>query len=344
MGDSVIGARSVKLRLLSLAEVRAASVDEQAALHLIRAAYEAESKGLVEVPLKQGTSGTRPHSFLDAMPAKVGEALGMKWVSYFPGNMTQGLSDSSGLIVLNHPEHGQPVCIMEGMHITFLRTAACAAVLAQQVMSGQPETLGLVGCGGLGKWSARMLKAAFPSLRRVLVSSRTSASRQRFCESLSQQADWELVPVDDVQAAVSQSDIVVSSLPPDSGRPLKAAHFKPGAVFIPLDLVHAWQDDVLLQASDLMTDSVEYLRRLLQKHRPEVAHAIDQRQTVEQDVASGPAVVAVCGIASTDVILAWEVYRRACRAGLGVEFDICAEEPGMSISMSVIEADEGARI
>lgn len=344
MGDSVTGTRSVKLRLLSLADVRAAGVDDQEALHLIRAAYEAEREGLVEVPLKQGTSGTRPHSFLDAMPAKVGEALGMKWVSYFPGNLTQGLSDSSGLIVLNHPEHGLPVCLMEGMHITFLRTAACAAVLAQQVMLRPPETLGLVGCGGLGKWSARMLKTAFPSLRRVLVSSRTLASRQRFCASLSTEADWELVPVEDVQAAVSQSDIVVSSLPPDSGRPLRASHFKPGAVFIPLDLVHAWQDDVLLQASDVITDSAGYLRRLLQKHRPEVAHVIGQGPTTQDKESLGPAVVAVCGIASTDVVLAWEVYRRACRAGLGVEFDICAEEPGMSISMLATEADEGAGI
>jgi alanine dehydrogenase len=32
--------------------------------------------------------------------------------------------------------------------------------------------------------------------------------------------------------------------------------------------------------------------------------------------------VAVCGIASTDVVVGWEIYRRACAANVGLEFDM----------------------
>jgi hypothetical protein len=32
--------------------------------------------------------------------------------------------------------------------------------------------------------------------------------------------------------------------------------------------------------------------------------------------------VAVCGISSTDVVVGWEIYRRACAANVGLEFDV----------------------
>ena len=92
------------------------------------------------------------------MPAWVGgaRALGMKWVSYFPGNFARGLPDSTGIIILNDPDFGLPCCIMEGMYVTFLRTAACAAVAAKYLAPRPPKTLGLIGCGGLGLWSLRI--------------------------------------------------------------------------------------------------------------------------------------------------------------------------------------------
>jgi ornithine cyclodeaminase/alanine dehydrogenase-like protein (mu-crystallin family) len=78
------------------------------------------------------------------MPAWVNgaPALGMKWVSYFPGNFDRGLPDSTGIIILNDPEHGLPCCIMEGLYVTFLRTAACAAVAAKYLAPRPPKSLG----------------------------------------------------------------------------------------------------------------------------------------------------------------------------------------------------------
>ena len=58
-----------------------------------------------------------PTRFLHAMPAWVGgptRALGMKWVSYFPGNFDRGLPDSTGIIILNDPDLGLPVASWKG--------------------------------------------------------------------------------------------------------------------------------------------------------------------------------------------------------------------------------------
>jgi len=143
---------------------------------LVEEAYRLDAEGKVEVPTKIGVHPERANAFLHAMPAWVGGAcaLGMKWVSYFPGNFDRGLPDSTGIIILNDPDHGLPCCIMEGMYVTFLlRTAGCAAVAAKYLAPRPPKTLGLIGCGGLGLWSLRVMSTTFPSIEQVYVSSRT---------------------------------------------------------------------------------------------------------------------------------------------------------------------------
>src|SRR5580704_7822461 len=52
---------------------------------------------------------------------------------------------------------GLPLCIMEGMHVTFVRTAACATVAARHILAAPPRSLGLIGCGRLARWTLRMM-------------------------------------------------------------------------------------------------------------------------------------------------------------------------------------------
>ena len=103
--------------LLDSADIAAVAPPLAEIVDMVEETYRMDGRGEVEVPLKAGVHPDHPHSFLHAMPAWVaGErALGMKWISYYPGNTERGYPDSSGLIVLNDPEHGLPVAIMEGM-------------------------------------------------------------------------------------------------------------------------------------------------------------------------------------------------------------------------------------
>jgi alanine dehydrogenase len=320
------------LHLLTERDVRAVVPSLPEVVALVEEAYRLDAEGKVEVPTKIGVHPSRANSFLHAMPAWVdgARALGMKWVSYFPGNLDSGLPDSTGLIILNDPDRGQPCCIMEGMHVTFLRTAACAAVAAKYLVPQPPITLGLIGCGGLGLWSLRIMGATFPSIERVLVSSKTRVSREAFCSGVLQEGRWTLKPVDDPLDAVSNADIVVSSLPPGSDRPVTGHALRPGAIFIPLDLTSAWQDDMLFVADIVAADNPVHFAAQVRGKRNAVFPILDAQVRI-QDLVIGKAprasgsnrsVVAVCGIASTDVVVGWEIYRRARAAGIGLAFDM----------------------
>src|SRR5690349_9202954 len=80
---------------------------------------------------------------LHAMPASVGSqtALGMKWVASVPANNERGLPQTSGLIVLNDPQTGFPLAVMDGTWITAMRTGAVSAVAAKYLARRQARVL-----------------------------------------------------------------------------------------------------------------------------------------------------------------------------------------------------------
>jgi ornithine cyclodeaminase/alanine dehydrogenase-like protein (mu-crystallin family) len=324
----------MKIRLLSEKDIRAVAPPLPDMVALVERAYRLDAEGQVDVPTKIGVHPNRKNSFLHAMPAWVnGEdtrSLGMKWVSYFPGNTKDGLPDSTGIIILNDPDVGLPRCIMEGMYVTFVRTAACAAVAAKHLAVRPPKTLGLIGCGGLALWSLRALKATFPSIERVHVSSRTARSREEFCAKMSPEDRWTLTPVADPLAAVRDMDIVVTSIPPGNLPPVRGDALAPGSILIPLDVVNSWQDDVLSCVDRVISDNPENFSAQVKARRSAAFPALKPIGRT-QDLVTGQAqrgsasqrtLLVVSGIASTDVMIGWEIYRRAGAANVGFEFDL----------------------
>src|SRR5262249_42630514 len=175
--------------------------------------------------------------------------------------------------------------------------------------AGAPRTLGLVGCGGLGLWSLRVMGAIFPSIEQVYVSSRTRGSREKFCAKMSQEGKWKLTPVDDPREAARNIDIVVTSIPPGKDKPVTADAFAAGTVLIPLDLLNSWQDDVLALADRVLADNPAHFSAQVESRRASALGGLKAPVRIQDLVVgklpraapSDRSLVAVCGIASTDV-------------------------------------------
>lgn len=319
------------MTLLSESDLVSVDLSFDDMLDLIEQTYALQDQGGVDVPTKIGVHPSYPKSFLHAMPAWVGgpePSLGMKWISYYPGNTDRGLPDSTGIILLNDPETGQPVCMMEGMYLTFLRTAACAAVAAKRLVD-QPKTLGLLGCGGLGIRSLQFMRHVFPSLETIYVSSKRPESREQFCIDM-EKGPGKLVPVDTPREAVANSDIIVTSVPPTSAPPVEPGMLRDGSLFIPLDILNSWSADALGDFDRYVVDNVEAFPGLIKR---KMGHdALDKNamistqgvvsQAASQSPRSGRTFVGVCGIASIDISIAWTMYQRAVQLGFGTPFQI----------------------
>lgn len=320
------------LLLLNASDVMRAAPSLTDMIGIVEQTYRMEARGEVDIPTKVGVHPHGSDNFLHAMPAWVGgaQALGMKWVSFFPGNTARGVPTSSATIVLNHAETGMPIALMEGMWLTNVRTGACAALAAKHCGPAQPRRLGLVGCGGLAEWALRCISALMPSVREVFVASASPASRRAFCESMGRAGPWQLTPVDDVRDAVAGMDIVVSAVPKlAADHPIKGEWWTPGTLIVPLDVTGAWDDRVYARADRLVCDHRQNLERALARYRP--ALALDaSRLCPMQDVVAGQipgrrastdrTLAFMTGVGSIDVAVAQEVYRRAVQAGIGTRF------------------------
>ncbi len=101
-----------------------------------------------------------PFGDFRAMPAR-GDGLALlKWITSFPGNPGRGLPTVTGVICLSDAETGQPLMLLDARSVTALRTGAVAAVATRALATTGARTVGIVGCGLHGAWTARCLAAA----------------------------------------------------------------------------------------------------------------------------------------------------------------------------------------
>jgi ornithine cyclodeaminase/alanine dehydrogenase-like protein (mu-crystallin family) len=121
-------------RLLSLEELIPAMAEGLTAF----------SAGKVVQPLRVVVPVAEHQGFLGVMPAYTG-SLGAKLVTFYPGN--RGIPTHHALIVLFHPETGEPSTVMDGRLITELRTAAVSAVATDALARPDASTLAILGAG-----------------------------------------------------------------------------------------------------------------------------------------------------------------------------------------------------
>jgi alanine dehydrogenase len=130
------------------------------------AAVERVREGLLR--FHRGEWAMPPKVYLDsppfgdfrAMPAR-GDGLALlKWVTSFPSNPARGLPTVTGVICLSDAQNGEPLMLLDARSVTALRTGAVAAVATVALAREDARTVGIVGCGLHGTWTARCLAAA----------------------------------------------------------------------------------------------------------------------------------------------------------------------------------------
>jgi ornithine cyclodeaminase len=151
----------------------------------VRAGYELHGQG----------KSSLPHSvflrFPDdeqnriiALPAYLGgdfDLAGMKWVSSFPANTGAGVNRAAAVIVLNSADTGRPQALLEGSWISAKRTAASAALAAQNLVSnGNVSPTGIIGCGLINFEVVRFLQALNLSQESVLLFDTDPARAETF--------------------------------------------------------------------------------------------------------------------------------------------------------------------
>jgi len=202
-----------KILYLSRSDVEAAGPSMADIIVALEAMFMEKAAGRTEMPPKPGIH-TRPDTFIHAMPAYIAStgAAGMKWVSSYPSNRSLGLPNISGLIVLNDPETGLPVAIMDCSWITAKRTGAATAVAAKYLARREARTAGILGCGVQGRSNLEALRAVF-SLGRITAYDNDPGVLSRFVAEAASGTGMEVVAARVPEEAVRGADIVITAGP-----------------------------------------------------------------------------------------------------------------------------------
>lgn len=246
---------------LSRSDVAAVDLPMSDIIAGLEAMFRLKGEGKVEMPPKPGIH-TQPDAFIHAMPAAIPDmqAAGMKWVSGYPGNLERGLPYISGLLVLNDPETGIPLSVMDCTWITAMRTGAATAVAARALARPDSATAGIVACGVQGRANLEALACAF-DLKEVKAFDIRAEVAERYAREMGERLGLPVRPVPSTEAAVRASDLVVTS-GPILKRPSPAigpGWLAEGAFACPLDFDSYWQGDAFREADRLATDDLDQM-------------------------------------------------------------------------------------
>jgi ornithine cyclodeaminase/alanine dehydrogenase-like protein (mu-crystallin family) len=214
------------------------SIDPATAIERTRIAFERYGRGEWGMPAKVYLDSP-PHGDFRAMPAR-GDGLALlKWVTSFPGNSAKGLPVVRGEILLSDAATGEELAVIECSSVTSLRTGAAAAVSAQALAGDDARSVGIIGCGVNGAWSARCLAAAGygPGV--------CSDVRPEAAEALAAELDWSVGE----RGEAAQQDVVVTVTPGDEPVIL-ASEVRPGQHIAVLGADAHGKQEVELDAID----------------------------------------------------------------------------------------------
>jgi thiomorpholine-carboxylate dehydrogenase len=141
--------------------------------------------------------------YLGIMPCATEAAMGLKLVSFYPGNAGTAFPTHLAMILLFDPDTGQPLALMDGRLITEMRTAAVSAAVTKRLAAPGSRTLALLGSGV----QAKAHLEALSRVRRfddVRVWSRTPGHARRFAAEHGARAM-------DAESAVRGADVVVTA-------------------------------------------------------------------------------------------------------------------------------------
>jgi ornithine cyclodeaminase/alanine dehydrogenase-like protein (mu-crystallin family) len=138
-----------ELLVLSQADV-ARLLDPDELLEALARAFPEVSAGRASVPPR--VAARTRDGILGVMPGYLpGAGLESKLVAVFPGNHQRGLPSHLALIALFDEETGRPLALMDGTHVTAMRTAAASALTARLLARADARVLAIVGAGVQGR-------------------------------------------------------------------------------------------------------------------------------------------------------------------------------------------------
>jgi len=223
-------------------EVLSLGMTMQECIDIMEQVYIEKGKGNTILPPKfpmHPIEGYRAD--VTAMPAcnmGMGDA-GVKIISGFSTNYDRGLPYIHALEVIMDIECGVPLCVMDASWVTGIRTGAVTGLAAKTFANPDSQTATIIGLGIQGRVTLDALMCGMKELKKIYISDKFPASVDKYlAEMQPKYPTLEFVVIEDLEAAIRDTDILVTCIPNDLQGDLaviKKEWLKEGSTIMPID-------------------------------------------------------------------------------------------------------------
>ncbi len=288
-------------------------------IDVLEDAFRQKAQGLVQNPPKPKVA-SREGSFAHAMPAYLGgsDAIGLKWVTGYETNHEKGLPYIYGTVIVNDPETGRPIALLDGGWVTDMRTPGVSGVTMRHV-PGAPRRLAIVGCGAQGRRHLEVALTEHPGIEEVVAYDYVEGVAAAMLE---QAGDRQTRVASSPTDCVDGADLVITTITVALDPKLDCRNTHEDALLLPVDYDDAMATSAFHEASIYSVDDLgQYSSVAGRKYFfdfPEPSTHLAAVVAGEAEVPErGRRMFLNMGIAMDDIALASLVLERAQERGIG---------------------------
>jgi ornithine cyclodeaminase/alanine dehydrogenase-like protein (mu-crystallin family) len=323
------------LRYLTAADVTAAMPSLAERLELAERTMTALVHD-AELPPKIGVHPRPDGSFAHAMPAHLrgpepagtGDLVGMKWIAGFPPNRARGLPAIHGLVILNDPETGIPVAILDAGPITAERTAAISGVAIGRFaprVDGRATRAAILGAGVQARSHLSVLEAVLPGVELAIFDRHEERGQELAATARGMAGIGSARAAPTARRATVDADVVVTAASfsaPADRQTLTPDWLTADALVVAVDYATYVHADVAREAALFVVDQREQF--LANRDAGQFDGYPDPATTLGEVLLArtprpdrGRVLVTHLGVGLADLVFGAAIVRRAADLGLG---------------------------
>ncbi len=158
-----------------------------------------------EVQHHKGIFGIKSGYLLDE------EVIGLKAGGFWLDNPKKGLTAHQSTTVMFDPASGQPTALMDGNHITTIRTAAAGALAAQKLSRENAKIAAVLGCGTQGTGQTEAL-CRVRSIEEIRAYDTDLTTLEKYAKRIRDRG-VKVTTTQNAEDAVRGADVIITATP-----------------------------------------------------------------------------------------------------------------------------------
>jgi len=320
---------------LSQEEVRSLGITNEEIIEMTEKSMIAYSAQEVEMPAKIGIHPLHD-TFFHAQPCDYPGVYGcgIKWGACYPENRQRfGYAQTTSQYVYNDRESGAPLCIMDAVWITEIRTAAVAACSAMKLANVNAKTFGMVGCGVQGNAQVMMMQHALPKLEEIYIIDKFEPAMDALIERQQPNTKARIIKAKSYEEMAKNCDVICTAaiIKEQPDPQFKDEWIRKGQTLILSDCHTQFEDATIKRADKYLQDSIEqhawfaanggYYPQGFPKIYGETGEALGGMKPGREN-EDELIIVNNVGMGCEDVIVAARIFETALEKGVGRKFKL----------------------